>query len=452
MLKPNGSADTAAAMSPRSGPGSVRPRGGPIDLTPAVLGPTASVRDHVAAWLPERAGPGLVALATALAVALYLWRSGGSAIHPQFVAEDGRIFFTQSKLQGLGAIVTPYSGYLHLLPRLAAVAASGFSSARAPSLYLIFATAIVAWTAATTASAGCRHAWALAPVALLTPTDGEVFGTLTNVQWLVGPALALVTATATPAGRLARLNQLAFVALAGVTGPFSIFVAPTALWRLWDERHDRVAQRLCGLVLVGAAIQLGFVVFGAKPAPAEDAEGLLHFAVTLLDRWIGQAAHAGLTLRPAHARDVALLAAAAAVSAVAVPRPAVRLYAFAGLSLIATFVRFRADNAYFDYPFAAERYFYGPRLVVLWTLVLCLMRLRLSSLAGLVGVVLMLAAVDPWIKAPFPRIPWAEPARAIDRGEAVRIVTNPSPADDETSDAWTVTLAPRRGPAEAEPH
>lgn len=388
---------------------------------------------------------------TALAVALYLWRSGGSAIHPQFVAEDGRIFFTQSKLQGLRAIVTPYSGYLHLLPRLAALVASGFSSPRAPSLYLAFATAIVAWTAATTASAGHRHAWALAPVALLAPTDGEVFGTLTNVQWLVGPALALVIATATPPGRAARLNQLAFVALAAVTGPFSIFVAPVALWRLWDERRDRAARQLCGLVLVGAAVQLGFIAVGAKPAPADDAVGLLHFAVTLLDRWIGQAAHPGMTLRPAHARDVAGLVVAAAVSAAAAPRLAVRLYAFAGLSLLATFVRFRADNAYFDYPFAAERYFYGPRLVVLWTLVLCLMRLRLSSLAGLAGIVLMLAAVDPWVKAPFPRIPWAEPARAIDRGDAVRIVTNPSPADDETSDAWTVTLAARRGPDGAAP-
>ena len=423
-------------MFEAEGPAPFARRGGSARRPPVAQG---------AGLLPERAGPGLVALATAVAVALYLWRSGESATHPQFVAEDGRVFFTEAKLMGLGAIVTPYSGYLHLLPRLAALAASAFPSRLAPDLFLVFATLVVGWASATVASAGQRHAWALAPLAFLVPTDGEVFGTLTNVQWVTGPALALVVATATPLGRLARSNQLAFAALASLTGPFSIFVAPLALWRLRDDRTDRFARLLCGLVLAGAAVQLAHIAVEPKPAAAPDAEAPLHFALTLLDRWIGQAAHAGMTLRPAHARDVAALVVAAAVAAAALPRLAAKLYLFAGLELLATFSRFMGDNRYFDMPFAAERYFYGPRLVVLWTLALCLLRLRPSSVAGLVGLVLMLAAVDPWIKAPYPSIPWASAGDEIDRGSAVRIVTNPSPADDETPDAWTVTLPGRPG-------
>ncbi|WP_237478031.1 hypothetical protein [Lichenibacterium dinghuense] len=420
-------------------------------LQAARLG-AASWRDRAAVLLPERAGAGLVALATALAVALYLWRSGQSAVHPQLISEDGRVFFVDAKLDGLGALVTPYAGYLHVLPRLAALATSAFPSPRAPVLYLLFATAAVAWAAATVASTGQRHAWVLAPLMLLPPTYGEVFGTLTNIQWLTGPALALVLATPAPPGRLARGNQLAFVAAASLTGPFSIFAAPLALWRLRDEGRDGFARLLCILALCGAAVQIAFVAQEPKFPAEPDAVAPLHFAATLLDRWIGQAAHAGRTLRPAHVRAAAALAVAAAVAACSVPRLAARLYLFAGLGLLATFLRFIDANAYFDAPGSAERYFYGPRLVVLWTLALCLLRLRPSSLAGLVGVALMLAAVDPWIKLPYPRLPWAEPARAIDRGAAVRIVINPSRADDDTDDAWTVTLPARPpGPDAAPP-
>ena len=40
--------------------------------------------------------------------------------HPQFWAEDGTIFFLDAHSGGWRALLDPYSGYLHLIPRAVA--------------------------------------------------------------------------------------------------------------------------------------------------------------------------------------------------------------------------------------------------------------------------------------------------------------------------------------------
>ena len=100
------------------------------------------------------------------------------------------------------------------------------------------------WTAATIAGLALPQplAASLGVAALLAVPGGETLTNPTNVQWIMAPALPLIAAAASPAGRLARANQLAFVALSGLSGPFSILMIPIWLWRvLSGARRDAFA-------------------------------------------------------------------------------------------------------------------------------------------------------------------------------------------------------------------
>ena len=70
---------------------------------------------------PASSGPDRAAWAAVVAAALCLaLRKPWALLTPQLWAEDGSIFLVQDEQLGLGAWLTPYNGYLHLLPRMVA--------------------------------------------------------------------------------------------------------------------------------------------------------------------------------------------------------------------------------------------------------------------------------------------------------------------------------------------
>ena len=81
------------------------------------------------------------------------------------------------------------------------------------------------WSAITVATCvESRRLGALLAVGLFLPPvhAGEVFGYMINIQWILAPTLALFLLTSSSP------NHFVFAALAGLTGPFSIFLAPIA--------------------------------------------------------------------------------------------------------------------------------------------------------------------------------------------------------------------------------
>ena len=199
------------------------------------------------------------------------WRAPDALANPQFWAEDGAVFFVQERASGIAALWRPYAGYLHLLPRLVAWAATAFPLAVAPVVY-VFA----AWVASATACAYFLHRllpWRLAAGGaaglVLMPSSGEVFGTLTNVQWLL--QLGLLAACFAPApagGRALRVGLAAGVLLASLTGPFSVLLAPiavvlalpAAVFPAWRDAWRRLLAD--GGTWRFAALALGAVVQG----------------------------------------------------------------------------------------------------------------------------------------------------------------------------------------------
>jgi len=179
--------------------------------------PTDEQRNEVVRFLP------MFVIATILMAV----KSPGSLTVPQLWAEDGVVFFAQQYGHAVPEIFTPYAGYLHAIPRLVAYLASAFNPMRIPTVYnaaalLISASCVVYVT---------RRFDRYVPASVvflsffLVPTGGEIFGTLTNVQWFT--QIALIAACIIPStaqGRIAAVATFLLVLVLALTGPFSVLL------------------------------------------------------------------------------------------------------------------------------------------------------------------------------------------------------------------------------------
>ena len=71
-------------------------------------------------------------------------RRPDALLNAQFWAEDGVIFFHSALLDGVHSLLVPYSGYVHVIPRLVAFAALALPFAFQPLAYDVAALAIAA--------------------------------------------------------------------------------------------------------------------------------------------------------------------------------------------------------------------------------------------------------------------------------------------------------------------
>jgi hypothetical protein len=364
--------------------------------------------------------------------------------NPQFWAEDGGIFFQQNYIEGPRALLMPYYDYLHFVPRLVAWLATPFGAVPAPMLYLAAATILSMWAAFTAATANIRHAWALGAAMLLVPHTGEAFATITGVQWLLAPVMALALATPTPEQRWARVNQFIYVCLAAPTGPFSVFAIPLALWRLYRDR-SLYGRSLSLIVLASAAAQIVVASLSFKLGSAQGGNAF-PLALLLTDRWLGELAHGfPQTKTNWQALAVALVVVAVFSSLVKDRRVIFALlFLFALIGLAATELRFLGSPfwEHFLHPGGYDRYFYIPRLVVIWSLILLILDMRLRSILGVAAALVIVANCRLWYKFPLPDLPWREGASRIDRGEAAKIAINPL---GHKGPVWFVTV-PAKAP------
>lgn len=219
-----------------------------------------------------------------LCMAAFFLKSPDAYLNPQFWAEDAVIFFKQQWNHEWPRILVPYAGYYHLLPRLVAWLASFFPIGLAPALYNLTALVVASVSIA-------YFLWRLSSVPLalvaflglfLTPTNGEVFGTLTNSQWFVQFFLLAACFLPASASRL-RWAMPVLVLGGALTGPFSammlalhaVLLAASRLpqrWRLTSWTHSFVSAldpwRLIAL-WAGGLTQIGVVLSASGQKPVE---------------------------------------------------------------------------------------------------------------------------------------------------------------------------------------
>lgn len=297
----------------------------------------------------------------------------------QFYAEDGPVFYLGALLEGGASLLHSYAGYIHLVPRLVALLEATVPVAWAPTLANLTAFLIAAGLAAYIASDRLRailRSRALRAVAGLTfvllPATHEVFGTMTNVQWLLGVYLMLSVAQTDPASRLQAFADRSALAVASLTGPMSIAIAPLHLARL-ALRRDRVSAWQAAAVALPAAAQLFVLMHSGRPVDLVTHPDAVTIGKVMVYRAIVVpliGVHAGAWLKSAGLPHLVIgLGATVAVAGTAAlvlglragrRQTAYIMIAFTALAFVAT----RYPASVFLNPWAGARYFFLPGAVL----------------------------------------------------------------------------------------
>lgn len=383
--------------------------------------------------LRERA----IALGAIAAVGLLLaLRKPDSLQNPQFFAEDATVFFIGARQLGTAAILTPYGGYLNLVPRLIAAGAAHFDPLWIPAIYndaaLFLDVAAVAILFSRRVRLPAKPALALA-VALV-PHLGEVFLSLTNLQWFLALALLLLLLMDDAATAWQGLFDGAVLALCGLTGPFVCLLFPLFAVRA-AGRRTRASALLAALAGLAAGVQASYL-FGYRghfaPPAATHPHGLMSSMSGRLygTFWLGY----GIPPISPSILWIALgIAATAAVGWASLrtgewqaPR---RMLALAWLCLvIPVAIKFRYDAVVIGLPANGDRYFVLPHVLLAWLLVFACVEFKgwRSLLPAALLAVSFAFNLHYLRAAPLPDFAWAAHVQPIRDGEPFEIPINPA--------------------------
>jgi hypothetical protein len=380
-----------------------------------------------------------VLFAAVVALALLMVRAPQAFLEPQFWAEDGAVFFVEQKLYGIETLFMPYAGYFVLFPRIIAFLLFPFSALYAPALYAAGTALATVWSIATIASARAPYAWLLGALLMVTPHSGENFAVLANVQWIMAPALAFILATPPPMTRMRRTNQLLFVAIAGLTGPFSVLALPLCLIRLCRHREtfDWAIATVC---IATAILQCGALLLTPHISAAGEVAPI-STALVLFDRTFGEMTHSVLFGGVVKTILLSLLMIVVVAAVIGSKQQWPSLLALFGLLvLVSVLIKFWHQPDLLRPSGNGDRYLFVPRVITIWLIVDVIFQVRAVSIAAALLLMAFGWNSDQWRKPNLPVLDWRSQAWRIDRGEEVHIPINPT----APAGLWTVTL-PRLG-------
>jgi hypothetical protein len=371
-------------------------------------------------------------LGIALAAALILYvRLRIVLWNPQFWAEDGAVFFSGLETDphhGWGMVLTYYSGYIHLLPRLIAIGASVLPIVAVPLGYAwasILGAAVVAWAIQSPRirlPGGAIAAIALAAV----PHTGEVYGKICNLQWITALMLLGILISDDPESLAESWGDGIGLMLTGLTGPFILLALPFFAWRAF-RRRSKASGFLFVAALVCSGVQAPLLMLKNPSSVAAPWDGVHLLAV------VGRRLFVGVFLggiRPSPGVAAAVALAIPVILMIAVWRN--RKVLPGGLMLIAVTtvlvgvsqLKVRFDNLPYDDLGNGDRYFFTAKVVLVWLIAAVALthraravRVGLWAALGL-GLIMNRAA---FVYGPFPDLNWPRYAAEIQRGHAVKV-------------------------------
>ena len=203
-----------------------------------------------------------------LAFIALLSRSPEHLLRPQFFAEDGWLFFSDAASHGFSPVFASYQGYLLLVPRLVAAAAAPLPWEWQPLLYAWAAAACTIYVVWRVFSA--RLPFIVAAISsgalLVVPHNGEVWTNLCCLHFILTGLLAINLIEPAPIDRREAVRRGIEVALACLTGPEIMILAPALIWRAWRARRDPFGSAMMLIALPAVALQLGAMAFGHRQA------------------------------------------------------------------------------------------------------------------------------------------------------------------------------------------
>lgn len=419
--------------------------GMPDDRPPLRPEAPAGVAPEPAA--PAPAYPAAAAWSTAAAVLLILFlRRPESFIHPQLFAEDGGVFYLDASRDPWGSVAVPYAGYLHLAGRLVAAICSPLDPVLVPVAYFTASVASVAALALALFSRRvglCRPSlFALSIV--LVPHSGEVFDNLTNMHWITSLGLIVLLLARDPETAAQWAFDLAYAGVTSLSGVFSILLAPLFAARAASRWTAASIATAC-LVAAGAAVQAGEILHHPLPSAPSDTTPLLAMATYGHRVWMGLLAPAaladGATVRARAAAGALGLAFLAALGLGGGAVRTRRILAAASLLVVAAAIfKFRGDIADLSVERNGDRYFFVPKVCMMW--ILLLGPRRPPALRWLCGALLAAVLLNTGLNFRFERwkdFRWPYWVERMAEGNRVEVPLNP--------EGYTFTYErPRPGP------
>jgi len=407
---------------------------------------------------------------------ILLCREPDGFFNPQFWAEDGVIFFQQNLILGLPALLEPYVGYLHLIPRLISYFSGFFPVSFAPALYNFSALVITLFVINYLFSSRIHLPFKplLAIAVVLVPSDGEILMSITNIQWFLLLILILFIIQDKPNTRNQLLLDTLIITLIGLTGPFIVLFIPLFIFRLIYICRSYYSVYLLSIALLLALIQ-GYFLWQTTvelPTFSEDYENYgLEVLVPILAIRLSGCLFFGDYLSSAISNLSALKALSGNLSfgdylslafnfpgligltglaiivpagllilAVSKPRklPIVVFLISGIIIIVATFYKFR-NNLPILVPFHnGTRYFYTLHISIIWSLIIYLDSDKIIKyVSALLLLMALFSAFTHFQVPPFKDFHWEKYSQQIERGEAVKVPINP--------DGWFVSI-PSRAP------
>jgi hypothetical protein len=171
----------------------------------------------------------------ALVSLVIVYRAREQLLHPAFWAEDGREFYAPAyNSHSLLLLLAPYSGYLHIVPRLCAAFAVQFPLSAGPLVMSI--CAILVMIAPIFYLLSNREGILSSDISKvltcliysLAPFPPECFNNPTNSQWFGFLLLTIIASSASKSKIMLAVDYIVCV-LFSLSGPFCFFVAVSAL-------------------------------------------------------------------------------------------------------------------------------------------------------------------------------------------------------------------------------
>jgi hypothetical protein len=179
----------------------------------AWAGSLVRTRSRGEARVGEAAYPRLTAIRIGILAAIAL-----ELLHPPIWSpSDDRHILEDAGAFGLSSLWIDYAGYLIVVQRALAFVV-------APDPFLLGALATYLAAGAVAAFLAWR-VHPLAPLALFVPLDA-VYGTLSNIQWILAVYMLGMLVASPPRSAGSRLADYFGVFLCGLTGPFAIVLLP----------------------------------------------------------------------------------------------------------------------------------------------------------------------------------------------------------------------------------
>ena len=388
----------------------------------------------------------LVVLAYA-ALSITYFRRPSLFVAPQIYVEDGVIFFAQQWTNGWKSLLTPYSGYLHLAPRMIAGVSTWFPLAWTPRIYGIAALAFVvaAVLKASSPRVGFPFAYACALAVVLVPNMDEITAFALNIHWW-GAVILLLVGLSAPARSAAELaRDLAAVFIVGFSGPWALLLTPLLAYRAWNARTTGA------IVTAGLALAIGLTQSHFQetypPLPASETLWGSHLWPALAGagyRTGGQLIGYQPLYHGVHVAAwefIALAGWIALLCCLPLAKSHRRLrWSLAGTALVivaATAYRCRYWEYMLFSPAICQRYFFLPLLVTLWVLLLALDTATpwKRALPLLLLVVIAVQNAGNFRMPPVVDFRWATYAAKIENGEKVDVAIYPA--------GWGITVPPR---------